>query len=137
MKQHFNKAFTITASIIGALIIGVSGDRISNLLFGTEDTEKQTVQKTEVLAKNSRIDNQVLKRIELMVQSINSNNEEQIYDSISQVADNMNELEKYKNFSIHNMKGKFHIQSLYLFSILYQTLIERRIFVIFYRIYIL
>jgi len=75
MKQHFNKAFTITASIIGALIIGVSGDRISNLLFGTEDTEKQTVQKTEVLAKNSRIDNQVLKRIELMVQSINSNNE--------------------------------------------------------------
>ena len=75
MKQHFNKVLTISASVIGALVIGVSGDQISNLLFGTEDTEKQTVQKSAALEKNSRIDNQVLQRIELMVESINSNNE--------------------------------------------------------------
>ena len=70
MKQHFNKVLTISASVIGALVIGVSGDQISNLLFGTEDTEKQTVQKSAALEKNSRIDNQVLQRIELMVESI-------------------------------------------------------------------
>lgn len=39
------------------------------------------------------------------VKSINSNNEEQIYDSIGQAANNMIELEKYKNFSIHNIRG--------------------------------
>lgn len=39
------------------------------------------------------------------VKSINSNNEEQIYDSITEAANKMIELEKYKNFSIYNIKG--------------------------------
>lgn len=39
------------------------------------------------------------------IKSINSNNYEQIYDSISQAANNMIELEKYKNFIIHNIRG--------------------------------
>lgn len=39
------------------------------------------------------------------VKSINSNNEEQIYDSINEAANKMKELEKYKNFSIYNIKG--------------------------------
>jgi len=39
------------------------------------------------------------------VKSINSNNEEQIYDSITEAANKIIELEKYKNFSIYNIKG--------------------------------
>lgn len=39
------------------------------------------------------------------VKSINLNNEEQIYDSIGQAANNMIELEKYKNFNIHSIRA--------------------------------
>jgi len=39
------------------------------------------------------------------VKFINSNNEEQIYDTITEAANNMIELEKYKNFSIHSIRA--------------------------------